>query len=135
MSELPWSEEVKLPVLPASASRARDFVRRLLTTHGMTELNDDVALVVSELATNAIVHAQTPFTVSLEVSAHTLLLTVADRSPADPVLVAARAFDPGGRGLTIVALLSRDWGAYPHPDGGKSVWAEFDLPRRPPGRG
>lgn len=100
----------------------------------MTDLNDDVALVVSELATNAMVHAQTPFTVSLQVT-QTLLLTVADGSPAEPVLVAARVLDPGGRGLTIVALLSRDWGAYQHPDGGKSVWAEFDLPRRPPGRG
>jgi hypothetical protein len=41
-------------------------------------------------------------------------------------VVAARGLDTSGRGLTIVTLLSRDWGVNARTDG-KSVWAEFDL--------
>ena len=106
---------------------ARTFVRHHLVAHGMAHLADDVALVVSELATNAVVHARTPFTVSLQTFEKTLVLTVEDGSREAPVLVSARVLDGGGRGMTIVAMLSREWGADRHPGGGKSVWAEFDL--------
>lgn len=85
-------------------------------------------MVVSELATNAMVHAQTPFTVSLQVLDHTLLLKVEDGCRTGPVPVATQMLDTSGRGLIIVAVLSSAWGADAHPDGGKSVWAEFDLP-------
>ena len=44
-------------------------------------------------------------------------------------MVAARGLDTSGRGLTIVTLLSRDWGVNARTDG-KSVWAEFDLSER-----
>ena len=122
-----WSDDLELAVQPVSASVARDFVRRHLIAQGLSHLIDDVTLVVSELATNALVHAQTPFMVSLQAFEQTLLLTVADGSRTGPVQVVAQVLDTGGRGLTIVALLSRSWGADAHPDGGKSVWAEFDL--------
>lgn len=122
-----WSYDVQLAVQPISASKARDFVRRHLAARGLSHLNDDVALVVSELATNAMLHARTPFRVSLHLFEETLLLEVEDGSQVGPVQVQARVLDDGGRGLAIVGMLSRDWGVDLRTDGGKSVWAEFDL--------
>ncbi|QWZ08746.1 ATP-binding protein [Nocardioides panacis] len=122
-----WSYDIRLAIQPVSASRARDFVRRRLAEQGLERLEDDVTLVVSELATNAMVHAQTPFTVCLQAFERTLLLEVEDGCRTVPVLVAARGLDTNGRGLSIVSLLSRDWGVNARSDGGKSVWAEFDL--------
>ena len=85
-------------------------------------------LVVSELATNAVRHARTPFTVSLHAFEQTLMLEVEDGSWTEPCqAVRAKLLDVHGRGLSIVSLLSRDWGVDPHPGGGKSVWAEFSL--------
>jgi anti-sigma regulatory factor (Ser/Thr protein kinase) len=109
-----WSYDLELAVQPVSASMAREFVRGHLLAQGLARLNDDAVLVVSELATNAMVHAQTPFTVSLQAFEQTLLLEVEDGSRTGPVQVAARVLDTGGRGLTIVTLLSRAWGVDAH---------------------
>jgi anti-sigma regulatory factor (Ser/Thr protein kinase) len=122
-----WTFDIRLAIQPVSASLARDFVRRRLTEQGLAHLEDDVTLVVSELATNAMVHARTPFTVCLQAFEQTLLLEVEDGCQTGPVLVVARGLDTNGRGLSIVSLLSRDWGVTARTDGGKSVWAEFDL--------
>lgn len=122
-----WSDDLELTGQPASAYLARDFVRRNLVAQGLAHLVDDVTLVVSELATNAVVHAQTTFIVSLQGFEQTLLLEVVDGSRTGPVDVSARVLDTSGRGLTIVTLLSRAWGVDALTDGGKSVWAEFDL--------
>ena len=60
-----WSHETELAAGPDSASRARSFVAHHLLAHQMPGLVDDVQVVASELATNAVVHAQTPITVVL----------------------------------------------------------------------
>ena len=73
------------------------------------------------------VHAGTSFKVSLYACEHMLLLEVEDGSGEGPSLVAAQVFDTTGRGMLLVNLLSSDWGVDAHPDGGKSVWAEFSL--------
>ncbi|HEY3529185.1 MAG TPA: hypothetical protein VGK78_08535 [Nocardioides sp.] len=54
-----------LPGKPPSVALARDFVCKHLLAHHQSHLVDDVRLMVSELATNAVVHAQTPFGVCL----------------------------------------------------------------------
>jgi anti-sigma regulatory factor (Ser/Thr protein kinase) len=126
-----WSHDINLDDQPISASQARSFVRRHLAGHGLAHLSDDVEVIVSELATNAIRHSQTPFTVSLQAFERTLLLEVEDGSSAWRARVApAHVLDTHGRGLAIVDLLCRDWGMAPLPDGGKSVWAEFTLPEQ-----
>ncbi|WP_254185460.1 ATP-binding protein [Nocardioides panacis] len=124
-----WSYEVELTAELASASRSRGFVRRHLSVHGLAHLSDSVELVVSELATNAVLHAGTRFTVSLHAFEDTLLLEVEDGSWTGPCqAVFAEPGAVSGRGLSIVNLLSRDWGVDTQAGGGKSVWAEFELP-------
>ena len=122
-----WTHDIELPAEASSASRARSFVGVHLVEHDLQHLADDVKLVVSELATNAITHAVTPFTVTLagvEQSAH---VKVRDGSPRAPVLGTGTPYDTAGRGIAIVDLLSRDWGVVTHGDGGKTVWAAFDV--------
>jgi anti-sigma regulatory factor (Ser/Thr protein kinase) len=122
-----WSHDIELQAQPVSASRSRDFVRHHLGEHALSHLSDDLELVVSELSTNAMLHAATSFKVSLYAFQETLLLEVEDGSRDGPSLVAAEVLDTNGRGLAIVNLLSQDWGVDAHTDGGKSVWAEFSL--------
>ena len=122
-----WSYQLNLTAQPISASNARDFVCFHLRTRRLSHLSDDVELVVSELATNAIVHAQTPFKVSIQAFQRTLLLAVEDGSPTGPRRVTAHVLDTGGRGMAIVNLLSHAWGVDTGTHGGKSVWAEFEL--------
>jgi hypothetical protein len=101
-----WSHQASLEASPISASRARNFVTQHLVDHRLLYLVDPVRLVASELATNALLHAQTAFSVTLAATDQTVLLTVRDDSPALPTRRAAQAMDPSGRGLDIVRLVS-----------------------------
>jgi anti-sigma regulatory factor (Ser/Thr protein kinase) len=123
-----WSHEVVLPALLSSASVVRAFVHQHLVEHGLPGLVEDIQLVASELATNSVVHARTPFTVTLSCGDGRVLVNVRDGSP-HPVVVAVDAslLDVGGRGLTIVSRLSQQWGVTQGPEGSKSVWASFDV--------
>jgi hypothetical protein len=122
-----WSYRATFEASPISASQARDFVTRRLVDHRLLYLVDPVRLVASELATNALVHAQTAFSVTLEASKHTVLLTVRDDSPALPSRRAAQAMDGSGRGLAVVGIVSRDWGMKEEGAGSKAVWASFPI--------
>ena len=110
---------------------AREFVRRYLVRHGLLLLVEDVRLVVSELATNALMHAQTPFTVTLTGGERFVRLTVWDGLHESPVQVAASLMDTGGRGLNIVEQLASRWGVTNADATGhaKCVWASFEVPQ------
>jgi hypothetical protein len=129
-----WSHQATFEASPVSASRTREFVTRRLVDHRLFYLVDPVRLVASELATNALVHAQTAFGVTLEASDQSVLLTVRDGSGALPTRRATKVMDPAGRGLAIVAIVSRDWGTNEDGTGSKAVWASFAL-REPRSRG
>ena len=120
-----WSHESRFFAEPSSASRARAFVSRHLTEHGRAYLVESARLVVTELAANAMTHAQTPFTVTLSESDDLVRLAVEDGSSRAPVRVVAHEQDTSGRGLSIVATMSQDWGFTLHPAGRKTVWASF----------
>jgi anti-sigma regulatory factor (Ser/Thr protein kinase) len=124
-----WAHAIQLPPDARSASKARTFVGRHLLAHDLPYLTDDVQLVVSELATNALAHAETPFAVTLAASAQSVLLRVQDRSARPLVPGTGAPLDTHGRGLSIVDVLSLDWGVTVHTDGGKTVWAAFDNHR------
>lgn len=110
---------------PAHISDARRFISAHLVAHGHASVVPDAQLVVSELATNAVRHAGTAFTVTVSIRDETVLVEVADTATTMPVPCAAAACDDSGRGLSIVAALSRDWGVTREPDGSKSVWASI----------
>ncbi|MDO9497139.1 MAG: ATP-binding protein [Nocardioides sp.] len=129
-NESNWSHMIALEATPRSASRARAFVTYHLVDHRLLYLVDAVRLVASELATNALVHAHTAFTVTLSGSDTTVLLTVRDHSLAMPERRAAQALDATGRGLEIVDIVSREWGMNVDEAGSKAVWAAFDIRAR-----
>ena len=120
-----WLHEVTLAPAPESVPAARRFVQGHLEAHDLPVLVDDVTLVVSELATNAVAHAGTPFSVSLTAVVGTVFLEVRDGAGARPVLVGSHVLDEAGRGVAIVDVVSREWGVVAHSNTGKSVWAAF----------
>ena len=124
-----WSYESAFAPHAWSAADAREFVREHLLRHHLSYLVDDIRLVVSELATNAMVHAQTPFTVTLAERDRSILLTVRDGSFESPAQLTASLMDTGGRGMHVVDQVSSSWGVIT-PDGAghsKAVWASFDT--------
>jgi anti-sigma regulatory factor (Ser/Thr protein kinase) len=132
MGRIPdWSHQTVLAAETVSASKARHFVCLHLVEHSLLYLVEDIRLVVSELATNAMVHARTPFTVTLSAGYDAVLLAVQDGSTTVPATVVPQVTDTRGRGLLLVKQLSREWGASTAGDGSKSVWASFPTRTRP----
>ena len=132
MDQLPfWTHTVSLSPDSGSPARARDFVRDHLLLHGLPGLVDDVRLVASELSTNVVEHAQTPFSLTLAREGHSVLLSVQDTSPRLPRPVVAGPSHLRGRGLLIVDRLSSGWGVETTDDL-KAVWAHFDTGRTMP---
>jgi anti-sigma regulatory factor (Ser/Thr protein kinase) len=105
---------------------ARRFLEDALRRWGHGEaVVEDARLLISELVTNAVIHARSVFSVSIASWQRKLRLEVHDRSLAIPTAV-RRSPDAqrGGRGLQIVAALADDWGVVRTPHG-KTVWAEL----------
>ena len=92
-----------------------------------TEIGQNLELVVSELATNAVRHARTPFRLSI-LTGPTLRVEVADGSSLLPTRASPDLWSESGRGLWLVAALTQSWGVVPLR-AGKVVWA--DLGRAP----
>lgn len=109
-SSIIWFETLVLTPAHTGARESRDFVRTHLTGHGLLPLVDDTRLVVSELVTNALVHALPPVIVNLQEQAGSVLVTVSDTSPELPVGRPPSPTGPGGRGLAIVGRVSDEWG-------------------------
>ena len=112
----------------ASVSGARRYVLSLLDVDDDTA--DAVRLAVSELATNAVLHARSPFRVRVSRNGSLLRVEVHDRSS---LTASKKDYGPTagpGRGLTIVEQLTEDWGVTPDPFG-KWVW--FEVASTPQG--
>lgn len=107
---------------PGSLSEARSFVSEAMT--GWELDPGDLPLIVSELATNALRHARTPFSVAIARVGPVVRLEVADGSSTLPSSPSVSTDSLGGRGLMIVAEFARRWGVEAIPSGGKVVWAE-----------
>jgi hypothetical protein len=112
-----------------SASRA--FVARTLLGWGLDTLVPSASLVVSELVTNSAIHAGTDIDLSVSWNLGGLRLTVRDHSPEFPRQRFSQ-LDLHGRGLFVVAGLSRAVGVLPTADGGKVVWAVLKAARSLP---
>ncbi|QKV91263.1 SpoIIE family protein phosphatase [Streptomyces sp. NA02950] len=115
-----------LPSDPAVVANARSLAVRQLAEWGLDGLVPTTELIVSELVTNAIRHGTGP--IRLRLIRHDMLICeVADTSNTSPRLRHARTTDEGGRGLFLVAQMTRRWGTR-YTEGGKLIWAEQDLP-------
>ncbi len=122
-----------------SVRAARDFAIATLHRWGTAERSQDIAIVVSELLTNALRHAlpgpgdtrrsgdtrpRRPIQLGLLQPGPCVLCAVADPSTAAPAPQARGSLAETGRGLHIVCALSDQWG-YTPSDTGKVVWAMF----------
>ncbi|MGC9541856.1 ATP-binding protein [Streptomyces sp. UG1] len=125
-----------LPHAPGAVSAARRHIRAILTDWKLAaDIAEDVLLVVSELLTNAIVHALPPATLRLSRSradrCGAVRVEVTDMGPATPPgLPTPPPLDPDehGRGLDIVTTLSTRCGVRVHSEG-TSRWAELPFDR------
>jgi PAS domain S-box-containing protein len=115
-----------LPADPAIVADTRRKVAARLADWGLHDAAFTTGLVVSELVTNAIRHAESPIQLRL-IRDRTLICEVSDGSSIAPHLRRARAFDEGGRGLLLVSHLTQRWGTR-HTPHGKTIWAEQALP-------
>jgi len=97
-----------------------------LLSDAPTEVQDSVSVMVSELSTNALLHASGGFEVAVDCSELTVTVSVSDRGDGTPVLQAPTFSEPHGRGLRIVAALSDEWGVSATSDG-KAVWFRMNL--------
>ncbi|WP_299539533.1 ATP-binding protein [uncultured Streptomyces sp.] len=145
------SASISLPARFEAVGGARRFTRTTLSRWDLDERFDDVALVVSELVTNALRHAVPPDTapepavppVRLHLMRWTSRLVCAVRDPSHEGPVAGEAEDSAesGRGLFLVESFSDSWGWHPSPPSesdapagalmGKVVWAMFRLTAGP----
>jgi len=99
------------------------------------EVTAAASMVTSELVTNAVVHAGGDLQVTVELAGAVLIVSVRDKSPTPPRPGRPVAGQEHGRGLAIVAELSRSWGTVQTADGGKVVWARLPAqgpPASPP---
>jgi hypothetical protein len=123
---------VTLPAEVASTPRARRFVRSVLTGILHEEGVAAAELCVSELVTNAVLHAGTPVGVHIAPVTDGIRIQVQDASGAMPLRVRHSRTAATGRGLALVAAISRSWGVCVRAEGGKTVWCELAVtPSRP----
>ena len=115
---------------PRSVRAARRLVRGALAGWALDHLEPTAALLVSEIATNAVLHARSTFVVEVLRRADTVRVAVSDTSPQRPQPRRHSVSAGTGRGLGLVAQLASAWGTGPAPSPWcKTVW--FDLPLDP----
>lgn len=136
-----------LAAVPAAVSVSRAFIRQVLSHWKLDDQADILALMTSELVSNAIkatgfadrqpkpweVTAQHVIALQLRVLDGALFIEVWDGSSESPVKQTVTDEAEGGRGLHLVEALAKDWGIYRPPAGGKIVWARvlLTMPPRP----
>lgn len=126
------SSALEFAPLPTAVPCARLHAVHVLHEWGMRHLADDLAMIVSELITNAIdasvvLPDRPPVALRLLADEKSLLIEVWDASPLDAELREADADAECGRGLTVVAALADRWGHERTSSRRKVVWAELAL--------
>ena len=131
------TRQVRLTALPSAVPWARRVLRHMLHEWQLESMADSVALLVSELVTNAVEasaglagrdHGKLPMIgLDIRLLPADLVLEVWDASPLRPV-----PQDPGiasyhGRGLLLIDALADSWG-HRAADGGKIVWCAVAIP-------
>lgn len=109
---------------PGEVQGARRFVAASLESWGFDP--GDVTLLTSELATNAVLHARSPFRVTLIRRGCRLRVEVADDNSRLPAVALVPPDANSGRGLALVQTLAGAWGVET-VETGKTIWFEVAL--------
>lgn len=109
---------------PSSVGAARGLVRELLNGADRNDLLDDAVLLISEIVTNALIHAGSTIRVRGRVDEQGIRVDVGDASPHQPMLRGYADTAGTGRGLALLVDLVDDWGVVPD-EVGKTVWFEL----------
>ena len=117
---------IRLPHSDRAPRLARAFVADRLQGWNLEALIEVASLVVSEVVTNAVVHARSDAELSLERTPTALKISVTDQGTGSPAPSQLGPGIEGGRGLMIVEKLSTSWGAEP-TGAGNRVWAELPI--------
>lgn len=112
---------------PSEVFSARHFVADALAGWGLE--SDDLPLLVSELATNAVLHARSDFEVTVVHFGKRVRVEVFDQNTRLPYFAVAPPDAYSGRGLMLLRELASAWGVDSHSDVGKTIWFELDLPK------
>jgi len=125
----PHRVHVHLPMSPTSPAVARALAKYACETWDVGDIADSAQIVVSELVSNAVVHARTDLDVTLILRASYLVIQVRDRSklcPPRPTSDRHTLAADHGRGLALIARLTSSWGHSVGPHG-KTVWATIRV--------
>ncbi|MFJ4985556.1 SpoIIE family protein phosphatase [Streptomyces sp. NPDC088732] len=129
-------EMARLEIQPRdlrTVSTARKFARNSLRTWQLNEISDDLEITVSEIVTNALIHAGSDVDMRLYRYPDRVRLEVRDSDSAPPIPSSFSMSEEGrskaenGRGMVIVENISGSWGSSPNGRG-KTVWIEFLTP-------
>lgn len=115
-----------VPSVPQSVATVRRYAVDACRARGFDGDCDTLALLVSEVTTNAVIHGSGLVRVRVVDSGQRLRVEVSDDSSDMPRIRHARADAEDGRGLALVQMLAAAWGADSRP-GGKTVWFELDA--------
>lgn len=108
----------------------RERLESLKWTRNAHETVDAILLSVSELVTNAHVHAHSDAQLVLTWDSHCLHVSVHDSDPLPPTKKPEDLTTPGGRGMVLVDALADGWTTHPQASG-KTVTACFVPPGAP----
>lgn len=122
-------QTIPLPFEPAIGRRAREIVQHHLRPFLSEDTEQDLELLVNELATNAYRHSREPVELRLTGTDRGVRVEVRDGSPVAPTVGPGSA---EGWGMLLVSQLAERWGTEPTSNG-KAVWAELPAQwtRRP----
>jgi anti-sigma regulatory factor (Ser/Thr protein kinase) len=110
---------------PAQVILARRFAAETLDSWGIR--SDEIALLVSELATNAVLHARSEFLVRLVAYGGRVRVEVTDQNTRLPSFSTVPEDAYSGRGLMLVQASAAAWGVEAHSEEGKTIWFEVDC--------
>ena len=113
-----------LPAVPTAPAAARAFARDAVEKGRATVHVDDLALVVSELVTNAVIHGSGDVTLELTMDEGAVRVEVHDDSPGTVGAIERPPQAESGRGLLLVSRVATRWGTRSE-GAGKVVWADL----------
>jgi anti-sigma regulatory factor (Ser/Thr protein kinase) len=117
--------ELRMLPDPSAPAYVRGWLRDMLQGSGLSdELVSDALLVVDELVTNAVMHADTPIVVTLEHSSDACRCVVSDRGITGSLPRLVERADGTGRGLRVVNAVASAWGVE-RSEAGTTVWADI----------